>query len=801
MTGAGITIIRNAGRKPLSKSFKLKDGKLHSEVAAQMSAGTFESRYFEHIDNFSSFLTSGEFGPDTAIAYGMNPAGKGYIAAQDAMNEGTARKGAIARTKENFPYRVGEPGILFGDIDPLAGHEFEDAYHYDRTLYAVVSWWKPFRRIYVPSSSSEIYEEATDKLVSRKAAFHVHGLLDDASQAKPVTDAIFAALIEAGYGRVVCLKNGARVLRSIIDRAVPQGERLDFAFGAHLGKGLRQERFILPMGEQDLLQTGGKGLADFDAWRASSAIVRKLMAQAEPEAKAKKGAFIDEKVEEAAGRGVDRETARRSYERAFSTNSLPPDHLLYPRHGSPFTVGEAVTHPDDYHGMAVCDPLESDYGVTGILYLKGQRVGPTLHSQAHGGQTFRLMAPEPTGKTTHMAPARPAPVAVKGTPVEEPIPSPQPMAGGSNVLKVDLAPKPEARSFASIIQEINELAAKGYDAFDHLTVAIPTEMAAGEYSAAEIDAIFRAIGKAAKCSPASVRKVYTAIRASLQTEQFGGESLDLALARRVLKEHYSGGEDAIYSRQAFRFWNGSYWEEQDNVIVRKHLVAAAEGMGAAEMVRKALIESSMALFNIEAARNPEVQFNPDIGSTFINVANGELHLVGDCWQLRPAKRGHYRTSQIPVVYDPNAVCPVWDGLLESLFRGDDDAEMKRRCLMQMFGYSLLPISAYDRFAILIGAGANGKSVVLNVLRALLGRKNVSAVQPRPARQSLPASAPARQAGEHRLGGEAGHHHAGRDHQEARFRRPRHRRAQAQAAFRLLQPRHDMAGHERPTQSG
>jgi putative DNA primase/helicase len=437
MSGAAFTIFRNSGSRALSKSFSLKDGKLDSEVAAQMNAGGFETGQVKNIDEFGDFLTSGKHKSDCALAYGVNAAGKGFVAAQDAINEGTARKGAIARTKENFPYRVAEPGILFGDIDPLAGHEFEDAYHYDRILCAVVSWWKPLRRIYVPSSSSEIYEEATGKLVSRKAAFHVHGLLDDASQAKSVIDAIFAALIEARYGRVVCLKNGAKVLRSIIDRAVPQGERLDFAFGGHLGKGLRQERFTLPMGEQDLLQTAGKGLADFDAWRAGSAIVRELMVQAEPEAKAKKGAFIDEKVEEAAARGVDRETARRNYERAFSTGSLPPDHQLYQRQGSPFTVGEAIANPDLYHGKSVCDPLEPGYGVTGILYLKGQRVGPTLHSQAHGSQTFRLMAPEPTGKSTHIAPARPAPVALETTPAEEPVPSPQPITDGSNVLKVD----------------------------------------------------------------------------------------------------------------------------------------------------------------------------------------------------------------------------------------------------------------------------------------------------------------------------------------------------------------------------
>jgi hypothetical protein len=247
MTAAQITLFRNEDRRPLAKAFSLENGRLVGRVAAQMSAGTFERLEFDCIDDYAEFVTSRECGPDCAVAYGVSEMVSGHIAALEKIRAGKARKGAIPRNAEHFAFREGKPGILFLDIDPLPGDEFKDAFHYDRIFREVVPWWAETRRFYIPSSSSEIYD-ADGKLVSRKSAFHCHLMIDDASQAKAITDAIFTALIIGGYGRVILSKSGARLLRTIIDRAVPQGERLDFAFGAHLGRGLRQERFTIPMG-------------------------------------------------------------------------------------------------------------------------------------------------------------------------------------------------------------------------------------------------------------------------------------------------------------------------------------------------------------------------------------------------------------------------------------------------------------------------------------------------------------------------------------------------------------------------
>ena len=124
---------------------------------------------------------------------------------------------------------------------------------------------------------------------------------------------------------------------------------------------------------------------------------------------------------------------------------------------------------------------------------------------------------------------------------------------------------------------------------------------------------------------------------------------------------------------------------------------------------------------------PDHEWNADQGA--INVLNGELHWNSQTWVLKDHDRDHYRTTQIPHVYDPDAQCPRFKQFLKEIFQGDDDGDDKAQALLQMIGYTLLSHARFERFAMLVGSGANGKSVVLEVIKALVGNDNVVAVQP------------------------------------------------------------------------
>jgi putative DNA primase/helicase len=113
----------------------------------------------------------------------------------------------------------------------------------------------------------------------------------------------------------------------------------------------------------------------------------------------------------------------------------------------------------------------------------------------------------------------------------------------------------------------------------------------------------------------------------------------------------------------------------------------------------------------------------------VNCENGELELDRMDWVLLPHCREHYRTTQIPVTYDPQAKAPRFQEFLEQIFRDDPDRLDKIASVLELMGYSLMSHAKHERFVMLIGPGANGKSVLLAVLEALLGAKNVAGVQP------------------------------------------------------------------------
>lgn len=82
------------------------------------------------------------------------------------------------------------------------------------------------------------------------------------------------------------------------------------------------------------------------------------------------------------------------------------------------------------------------------------------------------------------------------------------------------------------------------------------------------------------------------------------------------------------------------------------------------------------------------------------------------------------TRMFPFRYDAEADCPLWDRFLREVSYGD---ESWAALLEEWFGYHLDPSLHLEKFAIFLGDGANGKSVVLRVLEAMLGTDACTAI--------------------------------------------------------------------------
>jgi putative DNA primase/helicase len=200
---------------------------------------------------------------------------------------------------------------------------------------------------------------------------------------------------------------------------------------------------------------------------------------------------------------------------------------------------------------------------------------------------------------------------------------------------------------------------------------------------------------------------------------------DLELARGLVSEI---GNANVLAAQSFvwKWQECGVWKKQDERSVKQwvqHYVGDK-----LDSIRKSNVDSVADLFRTEVYLSDHAF---DIGPVeCVNTLAGELMLSDSGrWELLPHNREHYRTTQVPIEYEPKAQAPRFIKFLSDVFKGDPDAGDKATALLEMMGYTLMAHCNHERFIILVGSGANGKSVLLSVLEALAGRDNVAAVQP------------------------------------------------------------------------
>jgi len=102
----------------------------------------------------------------------------------------------------------------------------------------------------------------------------------------------------------------------------------------------------------------------------------------------------------------------------------------------------------------------------------------------------------------------------------------------------------------------------------------------------------------------------------------------------------------------------------------------------------------------------------------IVVENGLLDVKNR--ELKDHSPEYVHLTKIPWKYDPEAECPeIKEFVSEIVNEGDE------KLIQEMFGYCLLKDYPYAKAFMLLGSGANGKSTLLNLLKAFLGSDNIA----------------------------------------------------------------------------
>lgn len=380
------THFQSKGR--LSKKYRLVDGKITKEPAAQMCDG-----YAAKIElNFGDFPKALEEADSrTAFGYGLfHSKDRPKVRIVTASEENPSST-AIARTKKNFSYKP-IPGILMLDHDPS---EYGPSYT-PKDVVEILGNIHPAilnaARVVRGSVSAGVHLKG--ELPSPCKGFHIYIPVENAEDIPRYGAALIDRLWLNGHGFIALARNGAMLERTILDGAVFSPERLDFVGNPIIDdEALTYTPTPIDYIPGGLLDT--TSLPDLTTEEKVKVDQTKLEKKAAIEDKSvtKQAEWAEDRIQEMERAGATPERAKETIERISNGESLIlfDDFVLVFAHGiGAATVAEVLNNPEQYNHKTLADPIEGpDYGAsTAKFYWNDGK--PFINSFAHGETKYFL---------------------------------------------------------------------------------------------------------------------------------------------------------------------------------------------------------------------------------------------------------------------------------------------------------------------------------------------------------------------------------------------------------------------------
>jgi len=159
-------------------------------------------------------------------------------------------------------------------------------------------------------------------------------------------------------------------------------------------------------------------------------------------------------------------------------------------------------------------------------------------------------------------------------------------------------------------------------------------------------------------------------------------------------------------------YNGGYYEENGEQIIKNTTETFLE-----EFTTEHLKKEIVGYIRDKNYQKPEV-FNSD--PDLLNIKNGIYNIKTN--ELIPHTHEKYFLSQIPITYNKDAQITAIKKFFEEVLRPEDI-----QLVQEVFGYIFLRKYPIQKAFMLLGDGANGKSVTLSLLKTFVGIENTCAI--------------------------------------------------------------------------
>lgn len=169
----------------------------------------------------------------------------------------------------------------------------------------------------------------------------------------------------------------------------------------------------------------------------------------------------------------------------------------------------------------------------------------------------------------------------------------------------------------------------------------------------------------------------------------------------------------FYDALGFYEYEGGVWKRRGDSEIKSYVSEALGFYRTGGRVNS--------IFNLLKAET--VSTEPFNQQPVFNFRNCVLDL--NTGQTFPHSEAYMSSIQVPYDYDPEAYAPDWERFISEVA---EDDERKMMLLQEIAGYVLYADNSLQKCFFLIGDGANGKSVYLDVLGDVFGAENVSNVE-------------------------------------------------------------------------
>lgn len=187
----------------------------------------------------------------------------------------------------------------------------------------------------------------------------------------------------------------------------------------------------------------------------------------------------------------------------------------------------------------------------------------------------------------------------------------------------------------------------------------------------------------------------------------------------------------VYHRGSWLLHDGvCYNQIQEDAVARMVMLRLQASLETQRLSKRTYVADVVANLSAIAEVPDTVNYGQWIdrpGPLGIIVRNGivdvHAYLADDSNWLIPHDAGLLSAVCLPFEARQEADCPIWQATLKRVIPEDETRDE----LQKWFGLNLVPDTSFQKAAVLIGDGANGKSTVLEILAELVGKGNYSTV--------------------------------------------------------------------------